>query len=60
MTEVLSGSTTQDLEGIEGRLAEWEGVGVVVRRDGPTGTWIFVVLDDDTLVNTISRAKARR
>lgn len=30
-------------------LREWDGVGVVVRRDGPTGTWIFVVLDDDTL-----------
>ncbi|MDX1493035.1 MAG: Glu/Leu/Phe/Val dehydrogenase dimerization domain-containing protein [Longimicrobiales bacterium] len=30
-------------------LESWEGVGVVVRRDGPSGTWIFVVLDDDTL-----------
>ena len=30
-------------------LREWDGVGVVVRRDRPTGTWIFVVLDDDTL-----------
>lgn len=35
--------------GLEGRLAEWDGVGVVIRRDRPTGTWIFVVLDDDTL-----------
>lgn len=30
-------------------LEDWDGVGVVVRRDVPTGTWIFVVLDDDTL-----------
>lgn len=30
-------------------LQAWDGVGVVVRRDRPTGTWIFVVLDDDTL-----------
>lgn len=30
-------------------LEEWDGVGVVVRRDRTTGTWIFVVLDDDTL-----------
>lgn len=30
-------------------LEEWDGVGVVVRHDAPTGAWIFVVLDDDTL-----------
>lgn len=30
-------------------LEEWEGVGVVVRRDLATGAWVFVVLDDDTL-----------
>ncbi len=49
MTEPLSGSAPKEPEGIERRLAEWGGVGVVVRRDGPTGTWIFVVMDDDTL-----------
>lgn len=27
----------------------WGGVGVVVRYDEPTGTWIFVALHDDTL-----------
>lgn len=30
-------------------LRDWDGVGVVVRRDRPTGAWIFVVLDDDRL-----------
>lgn len=30
-------------------LQEWDGVGVVVRRDQPTGTWIFVAIHDDTL-----------
>ena len=27
----------------------WEGVGVVVRYDQPTGTWIFIALHNDTL-----------
>jgi leucine dehydrogenase len=30
-------------------IEEWDGVGVVVRHDRPTGTWIFVALHDDTL-----------
>jgi leucine dehydrogenase len=30
-------------------LESWDGIGVVVRRDQPTGTWIFVALHDDTL-----------
>lgn len=30
-------------------LDGWDGVGVVVRRDQPTGTWIFVAIHDDTL-----------
>jgi leucine dehydrogenase len=30
-------------------LEGWDGVGVVVRHDAPTGTWMFVVLHDDTL-----------
>ena len=30
-------------------LEEWDGIGVLVRRDQPTGTWIFVALHDDTL-----------
>jgi leucine dehydrogenase len=33
------------LEVLEG----WDGIGVVVRHDPPTGTWIFVALHDDTL-----------
>lgn len=40
---------TGEDQGILDLLDEWTGVGVVVRRDGPTGAWVFVVLDDDTL-----------
>lgn len=34
---------------IERLIQEWDGVGVVVRFDQPTGTWIFVALHDTTL-----------
>jgi len=34
---------------VEGLIEEWDGVGVVVRYDRPTGAWIFVALHDDTL-----------
>lgn len=27
----------------------WDGIGVVMRYDEPTGTWIFIALHDDTL-----------
>lgn len=30
-------------------LSNWDGIGVIVRRDRPTGTWIFLALHDDTL-----------
>ena len=30
-------------------IEAWDGVGVVVRYDEPTGTWIFIALHDDTL-----------
>lgn len=30
-------------------MAEWDGIGVVVRHDAQTGTWIFIALHDDTL-----------
>ena len=30
-------------------LQAWDGNGVVVRHDRPTGTWIFIALHDDTL-----------
>lgn len=42
----MSGSDAPDVLGV---LEEWDGVGVVVRRDRATGTWIFVVIHDDTL-----------
>ena len=30
-------------------ISTWDGIGVVLRHDRPTGTWIFVALHDDTL-----------
>ncbi len=30
-------------------IENWDGNGVVVRHDRPTGTWIFIALHDDTL-----------
>lgn len=30
-------------------IEDWKGVGVVVRYDQPTGTWIFIALHNDTL-----------
>lgn len=30
-------------------LEPWDGVGLLVRLDRPTGTWIFIALHDDTL-----------
>lgn len=30
-------------------IAGWDGLGVMVRRDQPTGSWIFIALHDDTL-----------
>ncbi len=30
-------------------LDGWDGIGVLVRRDQPTGSWIFLALHDDTL-----------
>ncbi len=34
---------------IKSLIESWEGVGVVMRYDQPTGTWIFIALHDDTL-----------
>lgn len=30
-------------------LEPWDGLGILVRRDHPTGTWIFLAIHDDTL-----------
>ncbi len=37
------------LPGVLDVLEGWDGIGVVMRHDPPTGTWIFVALHDDTL-----------
>lgn len=34
---------------IEELIAGWDGLGVVVRFDQPTGAWVFIALHDDTL-----------
>ena len=34
---------------LKSRIDGWEGVGVVVRYDSLTGTWIFIALHNDTL-----------
>lgn len=36
-------------EGFLDALAPWDGIGVFVHRDRPTGAWIFVALHDDRL-----------
>jgi leucine dehydrogenase len=36
-------------EGFLELIEAWDGVGVVVRHDEPTGSWIFIALHDDTL-----------
>lgn len=40
-------------------IAEWDGIGVVVRHDAPTGTWIFVALHDDTLGRPIGGCRMK-
>lgn len=34
---------------LEELIAGWDGLAVVVRRDRPTGSWIFIAIHDDTL-----------
>ena len=34
---------------IESLIAGWDGLGVVVRHDRPTGSWVFIALHDGTL-----------
>ncbi|HEX9885866.1 MAG TPA: Glu/Leu/Phe/Val dehydrogenase dimerization domain-containing protein [Longimicrobiales bacterium] len=48
---MTAAGTGQERPGAEfaRHLAEWDGAGVVVSFDRPTGTWIFVALHDDTL-----------
>lgn len=43
------GSEVETPPGLFDLMAGWDGLGVVVRHDRPTGTWIFVALHDDTL-----------
>ena len=42
-------STPEVQAGILDRISAWDGIGVVVRYDRPSGTWIFIAMHDDTL-----------
>ena len=44
---------------LEELIAGWDGVAVVVRRDRPTGTWIFIAIHDDTLGPTSGGTRMR-
>lgn len=37
------------IDDLEELISGWDGLAVVVRRDRPTGAWIFIALHDDTL-----------
>jgi len=45
---------------LEGLIEEWEGIGVVVRHDPPSGAWIFVALHDDTLGRPVGGCRMKR
>ena len=47
-------------EGFFRLLEEWDGLGVVVRRDAPTDAWIFVALHDDTLGRPVGGCRMKR
>ena len=35
--------------GVFDLVSGWDGLGVVVRFDRPTGSWVFVAIHDDTM-----------
>ena len=41
-------------------IEAWDGLGVVVSRDLPTGTWIFVALHDDTLGRPVGGCRMKQ
>lgn len=40
-------------------IQQWDGNGVVVRHDQPTGTWIFIALHNDTLGPAIGGSRMK-
>lgn len=40
-------------------IEAWDGVGVVVRHDAPTGSWIFIALHDDTLGSPVGGCRMK-
>ena len=42
-------STPEVQAGMLDLISAWDGIGVVVRYDRPSGTWIFIAVHDDTL-----------
>ncbi len=40
-------------------MADWDGNGVVVRHDAPTGTWIFIALHDTSLGQPVGGSRMK-
>lgn len=43
----------------ESVIREWPGLGVVVRHDGPSGSWIFIALHDDRLGSPVGGTRLK-
>ena len=41
-------------------IEAWDGVGVVVRYDEPTGSWMFIALHDDTLGTPVGGCRMKQ
>ena len=41
-------------------IEAWDGVGVVVRHDELTGSWIFIALHDDTLGRPVGGCRMKK
>jgi len=41
-------------------IEAWDGIGVVVRHDELTGSWIFIALHDDTLGHPVGRCRMKK
>lgn len=46
-------------EGILELVEAWDGRAVVVHRDAPTGTWIFIAIHDDTLGQAVGGCRMK-
>ncbi|MGD2069360.1 MAG: Glu/Leu/Phe/Val dehydrogenase dimerization domain-containing protein, partial [Gemmatimonadota bacterium] len=53
------GASARGSEAMMELVGAWDGLGVVVRHDRPTGTWVFVALHDDTLGRPVGGCRMR-